>query len=160
MLTAGLRVFLCPQCMCVPARTLDGVMYVHVLHLRTDWVKGMFSAVDFSASGSTRRELEEQAYVYFGDYLDALEGMYMYVHILHDMTLYIISFTLTAQQIDSCTLGEVLIFFSGADYPPPLGFLKKAQLKFLECEKGRVSSSYCIHILFNIVPANCTPVFR
>ena len=109
----------------------------YVLHLMTDQVKGMFSAVDFSESGTMRREREEQAYIYFGDYLDALEGMYMYVHILHDMTLYIISFTLIAQQIDSCTLGEVLIFFFGADYPPPLGFLTKAHLKFLECEKGR-----------------------
>ena len=116
----------------------------------TDQVKGMFSAVDFSESGTMRREQEEQAYIYFGDYLDALEGMYMYVHILHDMTLYILSFTLIAQQIDSCTLGEVLIFFSGADYPPPLGFLTKAHLKFLECEKGRglPTASTCSLTLF------------
>ena len=56
----------------------------------------MFSAVDFSATGSMRRELEEQAYVYFGDYLDALEGMYMYVHILHDMTLFLHTYSLSS----------------------------------------------------------------
>ena len=106
----------------------------------------MFSAVDFSERGTMRREREEQAYIYFGDYLDALEGMYMYVHILHDMTLYIISFALIAQQIDSCTLGEVVIFF-WCRLSSTFGLFEKSTI---ECEKGRVlpTASTCSLTLF------------
>lgn len=47
-------------------------------------------------------------------------------------------FFLPAQQIDCCTLGDVLVFFTGADYPPPMGFQKKTELKFLDNEKEKI----------------------
>lgn len=38
-------------------------------------LKGMFTLVKFFDTGSRRRELEEQTYIFFGDFLDDIEGI-------------------------------------------------------------------------------------
>ena len=43
-----------------------------------------------------------------------------------------------AEEVDDCSLGDILVFFSGADYPPPMGFHKNPRLKFLEHNKHTI----------------------
>ena len=90
----------------------------------------------FSDSGTRQRELQEQSYVFFGDFLDLVEGTSILFSVWLKLSIvYSIS---TDKQIDGCTLGDVLSFFSGADYPPPLGFNKKPQLQFLANEGKKI----------------------
>ena len=42
----------------------------------TGQIKELFTPVEFSEIGTTRRELEEQVYIFFGDFMDAIEGFY------------------------------------------------------------------------------------
>lgn len=66
-----------------------------------------------------------------------IEGMYMY----HDILLHASGSSINeppSQETDSCTLGDELRFFTGADFPPPLGCDKKHALKFLVNSKEKI----------------------
>ena len=41
----------------------------------TGQIKELFTPVEFSEIGTTRRELEEQVYIFFGDFMDAMDAM-------------------------------------------------------------------------------------
>ena len=67
---------------------MNDTLYVHVNTTRvlsnteyifTDKLKGIFK-INFSEKGSNKRSFEEQAYIYFIDFIDECEGT-LHVHI-------------------------------------------------------------------------------
>ncbi|XP_065900336.1 G2/M phase-specific E3 ubiquitin-protein ligase-like isoform X1 [Dysidea avara] len=86
-------------------------------------LKGMFST-SFSEDSNPLRATEEQSYIYFVDFLDRCEA---------------------GEGI--CKLEEVLIFCTGADCVPPLGFNKKIDLVFLGSQQYLPTASTCLLIL-------------
>ncbi|XP_065906067.1 G2/M phase-specific E3 ubiquitin-protein ligase-like [Dysidea avara] len=85
--------------------------------LTAESLKELFSV---TYSGDDQRSVEEQAYVFFGDFLDDCE----------------------AGDIE-CTLEHVLVFCTGADSVPVGGFGKKIELIFLGDDKILPTSSTC-----------------
>ena len=69
--------------------------------------------------------------------------MYNAWHVMYTMLLI---FLITEGQ-SCCSLEEVLVFFSGADHPPPLGFPHTPQLNFLPKEALFPTASTCSLIL-------------
>ncbi len=84
----------------------------------------------YSEKGSTKRAQEEQTYVHFCDFLDQCEGKIMQLHVL--FIYYSVNFSYIVEDEIHCQLEDIVVFFSGADRPPPLGFIMKPQLQFLD----------------------------
>ena len=87
-----------------------------------------------------RRSEEEQAYVFFRDFLDDCEGRVLkavYGYMLNIQLSYCIAGDV------SCTLEDVLIFCTGANAVPVGGFHKKIDLKFLRDDNILPVSSTC-----------------
>ena len=84
-----------------------------------------------------RRSEEEQAYVFFGDFLDNCEGIEC-LKLSKDICRIYNCLTDVA-----CTLKDVLIFCTGANAVPVGGFHKKIDLKFLRDDKILPVSSTC-----------------
>jgi len=84
------------------------------------------------------RRIEEQAYVFFGDFLDDCEGAshkVPYIRCVYKC--------LTVAGDVECTLEDILIFCTGADSIPLGGFHKKIELSFLNNGKILPTSSTC-----------------
>ena len=84
-------------------------------------------AVHYSKAGSLERVKEEATYMLFLDLLYYCEGNYCALCALTNLTdknMY------TDEGSPEVTLEEVLNFFTGATYPPPLGFDVPASVWF------------------------------
>ena len=118
-----MSVFLAKQhtTMCLDFTTV--CLYTHT-NVITERVRNLFEPVSFGESRNAT------AYRYFSRLLDEVQGRYYAIAYLiwHYMyiTLYI------GLNEENLTLEEVLIFFSGAEAIPPLGFSKKARLYYLQ----------------------------
>ncbi|XP_064389314.1 uncharacterized protein LOC135337323 isoform X2 [Halichondria panicea] len=77
----------------------------------------------FSLTDSNRKAKEEAAYIFFMDFLEECEDG-----------------TSTTENGDKVTLDDVLIFFTGADREPPLGFQPVPTLTFTDAELATAST--------------------
>ena len=82
--------------------------------------------VKFSDKGSFFRSTEEQVWIHFGDFLDECEGISYTLYLKSCLSRYFFVDGKTA-----CDVNDVLVFFSGADSVPPLGFEKKPYVTFI-----------------------------
>lgn len=105
----------------------------NVLHFSLlDFIRKLFSKIEYSQKGSNNREAEERAFMFFIDYLDECEkgtiiipGIYQ--HCINSfITIIRLSATAEATVMNDdsrkVTLEDVLVFFTGADCIPPLGY--------------------------------------
>lgn len=93
--------------------------------------------------GSNRRESEEQTYIFFTDFLDACEGKLCMLTTYH----YEVGIVFFLDKQVGCSVEDVLVFFSGADCLPPLGFHRSPELHFLEPADLFPTASTCSLIL-------------
>ena len=119
-----------------------------VLQTFTGQVKMMFMP-QFAEKGSTIRVQQEQAFVHFGDFLDQCEGELRLPLQCHHHSVYCIYvyLTLYIEEEITCKLEDVVIFFSGADRPPPLGFPTQPDLEFLDLGAILPTASTCSLLL-------------
>jgi hypothetical protein len=76
--------------------------------LTAEYMKKLFANVVYAIKGHNQRGVQEQAFVYFCDFMDECE----------------------AKQID-CKLKDILIFSSGAETVPPIGFAHTPKITFI-----------------------------
>ena len=102
----------------------------------------------FSEKGSTKRVHEEQAFLHFGDFLDQCEGkiILMFLHCVTLLTA-CVKRLCHAEEGMNCRLEDVVIFFSGADRPPPLVFTMRPTLEFLNQDAILPTASTCSLIM-------------
>lgn len=93
--------------------------------------------VEYADDGSIRRSSEEQAYIFFADFLDEGEGK--------TEPILLLALTLILLYIEAsgslCTLEDVCVFFSGAMSIPPAGWPKKPTLQFSHQSQFPTSST-------------------
>ena len=102
----------------------------------TEQMKRML-VVACSEPGSRKRALEEQAYIFFATSIEECEskcGIILYNKVC--------MYQLTGDGC-GCSLEDVLIFFSGADRVPPLGFPQSPSLSFLDVGAIFPTASTC-----------------
>ena len=80
--------------------------------------------IKFSDSGTNDRIKEEQSYMFFVQLLNECEGKLFYI----PASIFIVLADTPCE--DNLALEEILIFFSGSDYVPPLGFIPDPTLSF------------------------------
>ena len=89
-------------------------------------MKSVFK-VKFSDKGSNNRAKEEQAYVFFVDFMDECEGIIC----INTCTHPIINKYYRIGGETDCTLEDILTFTSGSSQIPPVGFIEEPKLIFL-----------------------------
>ena len=85
-------------------------------------------SVEFSEDGSNLRKREEQAWIHFLDFLDEGDGntiAFVLLLLLKSMLFYHVEGSI------DCGVDDVLVFFSGTDRVPLLGFSPKPKVSFL-----------------------------
>ena len=103
-----------------------------------DKVQDVLRNINFTTdAGSNTRNREEQVYMYFVRLLTECEGN---ICVLHCMFSFHCS-AIESSDPDHLTLADILIFFSGVDSIPPLGFSCSPTLTFHNRELP--SSSTC-----------------
>ena len=105
--------------------------------------------VNFSQKGSVLRPLEEQAYIYFTDFLDECVGEFMKRTKCRVFWYFSITWlqgflfhTYTDEDIN-CRLEDVMVFFSASDRIHPLGFKVTPSIVFLHGNAKLPTSSTC-----------------
>ena len=108
-----------------------------------DFLKNLFS-ISFRGQEDEQRPLQEQAYIFFSDFLDDCEGLdqsacnyYMVCSV----------FDIVAAGDSVCALEDVLIFCTGAASVPPAGFHMLLKLVFLGANENLPTASTCSLIL-------------
>jgi len=101
-------------------------------------LKALFRT-SFSDASEASRAKEEESYIFFSDFLDSCEGIYFKI-------LYIYIYIVIAGE-SICKLEDVLIFCTGSDCVPPLGFHKKIDLVFLGPRELLPTASTCSLIM-------------
>lgn len=81
-------------------------------------------------AGSSRRQAEEQAWVHFVDFLDECEGIQC-VFTSVGKPIHFMYLIYHADGNSGCDVKDILVFFTGADRIPPLGFSKVPKVTFL-----------------------------
>ena len=71
----------------------------------------------YSEEGTSKRRNEMQTWIHFGDFLDNCEGLLLKLHNYY--SYYDGAF---AEHKTGYTVQDVLVFFTGANRIPPLGF--------------------------------------
>lgn len=89
----------------------------------------------YSEEGSSKRPAELQAWVHFCDFLDACEGVS-----LSQLFILSVYFFFIEGKTD-CSIEDVLVFVTGSDRVPPLGFGRKLKVVFLHTGKFCTSST-------------------
>lgn len=97
--------------------------------------------VKYSDKGTIYRPAEEQTYVYFVDFLDVCEGKSIFLSFLVSMLYF-------TEKSAPCSLEDVLIFASGADLVPLLGYTKPPTIVFVQARDRilPISSTRDVHL--------------
>ena len=120
--------------------------------------------IKFSEEGSNALQAEQQAYIYFVDFLDDCDSMfnlcqlkvsYMPTSLLTLIWLSHFILNVAAEDgIDGCTVKDVLIFITGSSHIPPAGFTKKPTVVFNhDASRLLATASTCDLVLR--LPVNC-----
>ena len=87
--------------------------------------------IEYSVEGSSRKHAEERTWVHFVDFLDECEGISC---VSTSVATIIFVFFLHAEGNTGCDVKDVLVFFTGADRLPPIGFHKVPKITFLHSD--------------------------
>ncbi len=103
--------------------------------------------VEFCNEGSNSRTRQEQTWIHFGDFLDKCEGVCTHLdnkELLSLCTLHsCFSEACFSEGETTCSVGDVLVFFSGSNCVPPVGFPHQPKVSFLKGEARLCTSSTC-----------------
>ena len=104
-------------------------------------LKALFTT-SFSKASEPSRTKEEESYIFFGDFLDNCEGICCKISV-QACSIHIIYIAGESM----CKLEDVLIFCTGSDCVPPLGFHKRIDLVFLGKCQPLPTASTCSLIM-------------
>jgi len=106
-----------------------------------------FLKPQFVDHGNPLRAKQEKAFMYFLDFVDECEGMtFLYLRVICSIHTYIDREVLTPN--GKTVLPEhILIFFTGTDRVPPLGFDSTASMRFIS---GVLATSSTCNMVMNL----------
>ena len=120
-----------------------------------DYLKDLFR-VTYSEEGCIKRPLEEQTWIHFCDFLDECEGIK-----LHRMSTNVNKINVTFCHFTAkdgktnCAVKDILIFCSGAERLPPLGFGREPKIAFLSSEDGKLATASTCDLTLRLPTVHC-----